>query len=80
VAGALSAHHRERSAGEVHDPIEVGVDLGAEILFGRLLEWRDMAEAGVVKRARPIDRIPWLRSARPSERLARALEPLEAAQ
>ena len=45
---ALPAHHRERSAGEIHDAIEVGVYLGAEILLGRLLERRDMAEAGVV--------------------------------
>uniref|UniRef100_A0A1I7Y3H1 Uncharacterized protein n=1 Tax=Steinernema glaseri TaxID=37863 RepID=A0A1I7Y3H1_9BILA len=48
MAAALGAHHRNGRTGEVDHAEQIGLDLGAKIIGGDVLERLDMAEAGVV--------------------------------
>src|SRR5262249_41780060 len=46
--GSLRAQHRQRGAGDVDDPEQVGLDLGAEVRGVHLLERRAVGVPGVV--------------------------------
>src|SRR4051794_18222165 len=47
-ARSLTSHHRDSRLGQVHDPKEIGLNLGAEVLNGRVLDCGKVPIAGVV--------------------------------
>ena len=47
-ARSLASHHRDGRLGQVHDAKEIGLELGAEVLNGRVLDRGQVSIAGVV--------------------------------